>query len=254
MREIKTIEVCTSPELVSFYGVEGKVVVVVDILRATSCMTTAIAFGMKSIIPVATVEECRAYKQKGYLAAAERDGKTVEGFDFGNSPYTYMDQSFHGKKLAVTTTNGTLAITKSKAAREVIIGSFLNLTAVTDYLIEQKHDVLIVCSGWKGKLNLEDTVFAGAIIDIVKEHFNTENDSAIAAYALYDLVRKDIKGFLKKASHVKRLKGLNIRRDIIYCLQVDLYDVIPVLQGNELVAMQRKTSGDMILKKVATGV
>ncbi|MCS6824528.1 MAG: 2-phosphosulfolactate phosphatase [Cytophagaceae bacterium] len=254
MREVKTIEVCTSPELVPFYGVEGKVVVVVDILRATSCMTTALAFGMKSIIPVATIEECRAYKEKGYLAAAERDGKTVEGFDFGNSPYTYMDSSFKGKKLAVTTTNGTLAITKSKNAHKVIIGSFLNLSSVTNYLMQQDRDVLIVCSGWKGKLNLEDTVFAGAIIDIVKDTFNTDNDSAIAAYALYDLVRKDIKGFLKKASHVKRLKGLNIKRDIIYCLQVDLYNVLPELQGDELVAMPTQTTHNTILRKVASGV
>jgi len=235
---MKTIEVCLTPDLVNTYGVENKIVVVVDILRATSCMTTALAHGIKSITPVATVEECKSLKDKGYLAAAERDGKTVDGFDFGNSPFTYMEKGFEGKKLAVTTTNGTLAITRSVKANEVVIGSFLNISAVTNYLIQQQQDVLIMCAGWKGKVNLEDTIYAGALIELLDKHFDVENDSAIAALALFKMSKDDMLGFLKNSSHAKRLKGLSIIKDIDFCLQRDIYSIIPVLKDGELVARE----------------
>ena len=232
---MKPIEVCLTPDLVSTYGVENKIVVVVDILRATSCMTTALAHGIQSITPVATVEECRALKDKGYLAAAERDGKTVEGFDFGNSPFTYMEKQFDGKKLAVTTTNGTLAITRSVKANEVVIGSFLNITAVANYLKEQNQEIMILCAGWKGKVNLEDTLFAGALVDMLKSDFDAENDSAIAALALFEMAKKDMLAFLKKSSHAKRLNGLSVTKDIEFCLTRDVYNVVPVLLGSELI-------------------
>ncbi len=232
---MKNVEVCLTPDLVKTYGVENKIVVVVDILRATSVMTTALAHGIKSITPVATVEECRMLKEKGYLAAAERDGKTVEGFDFGNSPFTYMEPALAGKKLALTTTNGTLAITRSVSAEEVVIGSFLNITSVANYLISQQQDVLILCAGWKGRVNLEDTIFAGALVELLSNDFDSENDSAIAAVALFRMAQDDMMGFLKNSSHAKRLKGLSIIKDIDFCLQRDTYNIIPVLKDGELV-------------------
>ncbi len=236
------IEVCLTPDLVATYGVENKIIVVVDILRATSCMTTALAHGIQSITPVATVEECKALKDNGYLAAAERDGKTVEGFDFGNSPFTYMDKQFEGKKLAVTTTNGTLAITRSVNSIEVVIGSFLNITAVAKYLKEQNQEIMVLCAGWKGKVNLEDTLFAGALVDMLKSDFDAENDSAIAAIALYEMAKKDMLAFLKNSSHAKRLKGLSVSKDIEFCLTKDVYNVVPVLVNGELVLKSTKTA------------
>jgi 2-phosphosulfolactate phosphatase len=235
---MKTVEVCLTPDLVKTYGVENRVVVVVDILRATSVMVTALAHGIKSITPVATVEECHTLKCQGYLAAAERDGKTVEGFDFGNSPFTYMDKSFEGKKLAVTTTNGTLAITRSVNAEEVVIGSFLNISSVANYLRNQEHDVLIMCAGWKGKVNLEDTIFAGALVELLADSFDTENDSAIAALALFKMAKEDTMDFLKNSSHAKRLKGMSIVKDISFCLERDVYSILPVLKDGELVARE----------------
>jgi 2-phosphosulfolactate phosphatase len=237
---MKIVEVCLTPDLVKTYGVENKIVVVVDILRATSVMTTALAHGITSITPVATVEECRALKELGYLAAAERDGKTVEGFDFGNSPFTYMDKNLAGKKLAVTTTNGTLAITRSVNAEEVVIGSFLNISAVANYLMSRECDVMILCAGWKGMVNLEDTIFAGALVEMLGKSFDSENDSAIAALALYKMAQNDMMDFLKNSSHAKRLKGLSIIKDIDYCLQRDAYDIIPVLKEGELIAHKEK--------------
>lgn len=235
---MRNIEVCLTPELVSLYGTKGKVVVVIDILRATSCMTTAIAHGIKSLIPVATLEECKALQKKGHIAAAERDGKMADGFDIGNSPFSYMDKSLVGKSIAVTTTNGTLAISKSKDAEEIVIGSFLNKTAIINYLNSQSKDVLLLCAGWKGKINLEDTLFAGAVIEGLQDSFFSENDSAITAHTLYQFAKKDMMKFLSNSSHVRRLKGLNITKDIAFCLEQDVYNVIPVLRGKELVMME----------------
>jgi 2-phosphosulfolactate phosphatase len=113
-------------------------------------MTTAFAHGVEKIIPVATLEECRALQVQGLLAAAERDAKKAEGFDLDNSPFSYMDEKLKGQTIAMTTTNGTLAITKSSKAIKVIIGSFLNKTAVINFLLSQPHHVLILCAGWKG--------------------------------------------------------------------------------------------------------
>ena len=235
---MKKIEVCFTPSLIDLYNLEKKIVVVVDILRATSCMTTAMANGVKSIIPVATIEECFSLRNKGFIAAAERDGKMADGFDLGNSPFSYMDKSLKGKTIAVTTTNGTLAITKSKKAEQVIVGSFLNKSAVANYLINQPNDVVIVCAGWKGKMNIEDTLFAGALAEALKESFIFEDDSTLIAQGLYNIAKNDIVAYVSQSSHVKRLKRLNIHKDIEFCLQPDIYPVIPVLKDNVLVAME----------------
>jgi 2-phosphosulfolactate phosphatase len=235
---MKNIDVCLTPALLDLYEVENKIVVVVDILRATSCMTTAIAHGVKSIIPVATLEECGKLKKKGHIAAAEREGKMAEGFDLGNSPFSYMEKSLVGKTIAMTTTNGTLAITKSRKADEIIVGSFLNLSSVVNYLEKQPNDVLILCAGWKGSVNLEDTLFAGAVVEAVSDEFFSDFDAAITAKTLYKAAKKDLSAFIANSSHARRLRNLNITKDIDFCLQSDVYNVIPVLKGNELVKMQ----------------
>ncbi|WP_044172508.1 2-phosphosulfolactate phosphatase [Flectobacillus major] len=234
---MKTIDVCLTPELLHLHNIENSIVVVVDIFRATSCMTTAFANGVGSIIPVATIDECVSYQQKGYLAAAERDGKTPDGFDFDNSPFSYMVDKVKGATICVTTTNGTLAITKSKSAVKVMVGSFLNLGALSSYLKEQQYDVLVLCAGWKGKPNLEDTLFAGALVERLKDEFIIEEDSALMALRQYQGAKDDLLSYVASSSHVRRLQRLGIQKDIAYCLQQDLYDVLPVLRGNALVNM-----------------
>jgi 2-phosphosulfolactate phosphatase len=236
---MKNIEVCLSPALIDLYGVENKVVVVVDILRATSCMTTGLAHGLKSIIPVAGLEECRSLRAKGFVAAAERDGKMADGFDLGNSPFSYMDKSLVGKSVAMTTTNGTQAISKSLKAEEIIIGSFLNKSSLINYLLSQPNDVLVLCAGWKGQINLEDTLFAGAVVEGLQKEFSSENDSAITALTLYQAAKGNLSKFLSNSSHVSRLRRLNIIKDIDFCLQSDVYNVIPVLKKGELVKMEQ---------------
>lgn len=231
---MKTIDVCLSPDLMHLYKVQDKTVVVVDILRATSCMTSAFAHGIESITPFAKLEDCLAMKAKGYFTAGERDGKKVDGFDLGNSPFEYMNPELKGKKIAFTTTNGTQAIAKSEGAKEIIIGSFLNLSAVVQYLLTSENNVLVVCAGWKGKVNLEDTLFAGALVELLKDHIEPDCDAPLAAQNLYNIAKGDMVKFLSTSSHVKRLARLNIHKDIAFCLTPDQYNVIPVLREGVL--------------------
>jgi len=232
---MKTIDVCLSPDLMHLYSVHDKTVVVVDIFRATSCMTTAFAHGIHSITPFAKLEDCLAMKAQDYFTAGERDGKKVEGFDLGNSPFEYMDEKLKGKRIAFTTTNGTQAIAKSIGAKEIIIGSFLNLAAVTTHLLKGENNILVVCAGWKGKVNLEDTLFAGAVVEQLKSYYEADCDAPLAAQHLYDLAKNDMIGFLKNASHVKRLAKLNVVRDIEFCLTPDQYATVPILRDGVLV-------------------
>ena len=234
----RTIDVCLSPDLMHLYPVDDQTVVIVDILRATSCMTTAFAHHIESITPFAHLPECLALKSKGYLTAGERDGKKVEGFDLGNSPFEYMNPALKGKKIAFTTTNGTQAIAKSIGAKDIIIGSFLNLTAVVKYLRQVETNILIVCSGWKGKVNLEDTVFAGALVENLKHDFDYACDAPIMAQRLYSEARHNLGAFLQDSSHIKRLQRLNIQKDIDFCLTQDQYDLVPVIRDKRIMVVR----------------
>lgn len=226
---MNNLDVCLTPELLHLYPVEGKTVIVVDILRATSVMTTAIAHGIKEIIPVKTISECRDLKNAGCLAAAERNGEMQEGFDYGNSPFSYMTEDVRGKTLAITTTNGTVAIKNSEDADEIIIGSFLNISAIKNYIVEKPRDLLILCAGWKGRVNLEDTLFAGALIEMLKDDYELNHDGALVAHSIYVNAGDDKLKFLNGCSHFKRLAKLNIQKDIEFCLEHDVYDVVPVV-------------------------
>lgn len=237
---MKTIDVCLTPDLLHLHtdSLENSIVIVADVFRATSCMVTAFAHGVNSIIPVATVEECSQLQGRGYLAAAERNAKKVEGFELDNSPFSYMDERLIGANIAMTTTNGTYAITRSRNAVKVLVGSFLNLEAIVRFLQGERYDVMILCAGWKGRVNLEDTLFAGALIERLKDEYMVPEDSGLMAWRLYAQGKNDLPGFLANSSHVRRLHRLSIHKDIIYCLQHDLYDVIPVLRGSTLVSME----------------
>ena len=209
---------------------------VVDILRATSCMTTAFAHGVESITPFAKLEDCLSMKPQDFFTAGERDGKKVDGFDLGNSPFEYMNPALKGRRIAFTTTNGTQAIVKAIGAPEIIIGSFLNLSAVASHLRKLPHNILIVCAGWKGRINLEDTLFAGALVEKLKEITAPACDAPLAAQRLYAQAKDDMVEYLRESSHVRRLAKLNIQKDIGFCLTADQYDVVPVFQNSVLVA------------------
>jgi 2-phosphosulfolactate phosphatase len=233
------LQVCLTPALLPLYSVEDYIVVVIDIFRATTSICYGIENGAKAIIPVSKVEECSAYREiePGHLLAAERDGEVVEGFDFGNSPFSYTKENVAGRTIVLTTTNGTQALHLSRGAKKIVIGSFLNLSSLCNWLKSQHENILLVCSGWKNNFNLEDTLFAGAVVEQLKETNFIADDPAIAANDLYHIAKDDLNGYLKKTSHSERLKKLGIEEDIIFCLKVDLTTAIPILEGDALVRL-----------------
>jgi 2-phosphosulfolactate phosphatase len=226
------IEVCLSPELISLFDCQGKAVVIVDIFRATSTMVTALAEGIPELIAVAEVAECRAYGEKGYLMAGERQGDKLPGFDLGNSPAA-LQRLTEKKALCMTTTNGTRALHLSQDAAKIYIGSFLNLSALAKKLQAQERDVLIFCAGWRGHFNMEDSLFAGALL--AKTGLPFESDAAKMTLDLYEKAKEDLDDFLRDSSHYQRLLRKGAEEDLAFCLKEDVYDIVPEAWGDKIV-------------------
>ena len=239
METRKFVEVCFTPGEYANYKGRFEIVVVIDVLRATSAICAAFDNGIKSIIPVPTVEEALEYQKKGFLVGAERKGQIVEGFDFGNSPYSYMKEEFKGKEVVLSTTNGTKSIDVAKDADTVVIGSLLNLNVLCEWLEKQGKNVLCLCSGWQDKFNLEDTICAGAISEHLLKtgKFMSDDDASVAAKYLYLSAKNNNLGYLKSSSHRRRLKKLNLNKDIKYCLTPNQSKVIPILKDGKLVKL-----------------
>jgi 2-phosphosulfolactate phosphatase len=229
---MNSIEVCFTPELIHLHEVSGKLVVVVDIFRATSTMVAALAHGVTEIIPFADLESCRAMQEQGYLIAGERNGLTAPGFELGNSPVAFLEGNYAGKKLSMTTTNGTLAIEKSKGAAQILIGAFPNLQATATYIQSQNLDVLIHCAGWKGRFNLEDSLYAGALVQALSGSHANQEDGALAMGSLFAQEGKNLATYLAQASHAKRLQNHGIEADIDYCLTLNRYDKVVGVADN----------------------
>jgi 2-phosphosulfolactate phosphatase len=236
------IDACFSPYLYPVYKDDDSIVVIIDILRATSAICTAFQYGAEKIIPVASVEEARAYKEKGYLVGAERDAIQVEGFDFGNSPFSYMGDQVKGQTIVITTTNGTQAIHAARDAYKVVVGSFLNIGALCSWLVAEQRNILLLCSGWKNKFNLEDALFAGAVTEAIHSMSSAyvHGDACLALKYLYQMAIRDPYKFLRYSSHKERLARLNLKDDIKYCLTPDQTKIIPVLDDGVLVSMKLK--------------
>jgi 2-phosphosulfolactate phosphatase len=234
------IEVVFSPALYIHRELEDSIVVIIDILRATSAICTGFEFGVKEFIPVATVEEAQAYKKQGYLVGAERNAIKLEWADFGNSPYDYMGDHVKDKTIVLTTTNGTQAVEVAKDAYKVVIGSFLNISALCNWLVKQDKDLVLLCSGWKYRFNLEDALFAGAVVTELtkRKAYDGLTDSALSVRYLYELAKDDPYKFLANSSHRRRLAKLNLKKDIRYCLQLDKTSIIPILQGTSIVKLE----------------
>ncbi len=232
-----------SPSLLHLYDVSSSIVVIIDVLRATSTIATALFNGAKSIIPVDSVADCIKFgKQMEVITAGERDGKIAEGLKYGNTPLQYNAEFIKGKTLVLTTTNGTklLHMAISEGARGIITGSFCNLSAVCDYLIAQNKNVILACAGWKDRINIEDTLFAGAVINCIKENFILNCDATKISESLYLQAKNDLFGFMKdhNASHYQRLMGYGLEEDIRFCLTIDnanvpvIYDTGRLVKGN----------------------
>lgn len=232
-----SLEVCLSPALLHLYDVKNSIVVIIDVLRATSTISTALYNGAAKVIPVASVEECvNIGRQLNGITAGERDGRIAEGLLHGNSPFEYPREFIENRILVLTTTNGTKLLHMAKDAIQIVTGAFTNISAVCDYLVARKQNVILGCAGWKDRVNMEDTLFAGAVVSRIGGHFDVSCDSALGAATLYNTVKHDIHGFMKQASHYKRLARYGLEKDIHYCLTPDGANVLPVLRNGELVA------------------
>ncbi len=228
-----------SPALMHLYDASESIVVIIDILRATSTITTALYNGAAKVIPVLTVPECiERGKSEGCITAGERDGQIAEGLSYGNSPFEYSKAFIEGRTLVLTTTNGTklLHMALSNGADQIIIGSFCNLSAVCEYLLAQNKNVILGCAAWKDKVNIEDSLFAGAVVDRIAAYFDVNCDGSRIAENLYLSAQTDMYEFMKQnnASHYKRLTGFGLEKDIRYCLQADTCPIVPVYNEGEL--------------------
>lgn len=233
---MKNIEVCLSPDLIGILDLKEKTVVVVDVLRATSCMAAGLANGVEHILPFDNVEDCQSMSSQGYITAGERNGRKIPGMDIGNSPFDYMDERMNGQKVATTTTNGTKSIHLSKNAQHIITGAFLNISSVARYVQSRSLPCIIVCAGWKGKVNLEDSLFAGNLIDLLTGTHMVSDDSSWLVYQAYKRVEKDpLVDHISWSEHAQRLAKFNIIKDIEFCSKRDVFDVVPEMNDGRLI-------------------
>ncbi|MEO6328051.1 MAG: 2-phosphosulfolactate phosphatase [Ginsengibacter sp.] len=238
---VPQLQTCLSPALLHTNDVKQSIVVIIDVLRATSTISTAIKNGAKSVIPVNSVADCiKLGNQLEVITAGERDGKIAEGLTYGNTPFQYTEKFIKGKTLVLTTTNGTrlLHMALDENAKQIITGSFTNLSSVCKYLIAQKQNVVLACAAWKDRVNLEDTLFAGAVINRIKDHFSIDCDSSQIAESLYNISYEDMFSFMqmKNASHFERLLNFGLEKDIRYCLSEDVADVLVIYKDGRLIS------------------
>lgn len=231
-----TVEVCFSPRLYEHKLTSGKfTTVVVDILRASTSICAAFDHGVRTIIPVSGLDEARELKQKGFFVACERNGEIMDFADIGNSASDFIRDDLVGETVVFSTTNGTKTINMARDAAEVLIGSFVNIKALGDYLIRKNENVVIFCAAWKNLFNLEDSVFAGALAEsMLNNGFTTVCDSVLGAVDLWHRANPDLEKYLSRSSHRNRLRHLVSDEDFRYTVTLNSTNVIPVLIGEKL--------------------
>ncbi|HNJ26474.1 MAG TPA: 2-phosphosulfolactate phosphatase [Chitinophagaceae bacterium] len=229
-----------SPALLHLYDLSNSVVVIIDVFRATSTIASVLFNGAKAIIPVDSVAKAiEVSKNIGAIAAGERDGKIADGLQYGNSPLEYPRTFIENKTLVLTTTNGTrlLQMALDKNADTIISGSFPNLTAVCDFLVSKKKNVVLGCAGWKDRFNLEDTLFAGAVIHQIKKEFEIHCDSSLMAESIYAKHKHNLLDFAPQLTHYHRLvERFGLIEDIKFCLTPDTANVLPLYVDGKLIA------------------
>lgn len=230
-----------TPSLLDLYEVHDSIVVIIDVFRATSTMATALYNGASKIIPVDSAELCiEMGKQTGGITAGERDGKIIPGLAYGNSPSEYPRSFIENKTLVITTTNGTklLHMALKQGAKEVITGSFPNLSKVVGFLKEQNANIILGCSGWKNRFNIEDTLFAGAVIEEIKDQFTIHCDSSYMANNLYNIHKADLPNYIKTLTHWHRLAAYGLEEDMLYCISKDVAPSLPIFKNGALIDLK----------------
>jgi len=244
---MNTVEVCLSPALYPFKStISGHITVVIDVLRATTSFCAAFDSGINSIVPATDLDELRQFKNKGYLTAAEREGVKVDFADFGNSPTVFLQHDLKGKDLAYSTTNGTKAIQLSSDAVTIAVACFANLHAVSEWLLEQNKNIVILCSGWKNAFSLEDTLCAGALVELLQEadKFIPACDASVAALDLWMTYKPELAEMVQIGSHYQRLFALDLDEDLKHCFICDTSQSVPVWNGKAFLNQGNRPSND----------
>lgn len=237
-----TVEVCFSPALLHLHDTAGKIVVIIDIFRATSTIVAALDNGATRVVPMSSVEECveLGLCTPDSITAGERDGKVAPGLSYGNSPLEYTPEFVAGKTLLLTTTNGTKLLHMVEESEQILIGAFSNLSALAQYLIDQKKPVLLACAAWKDKINMEDSLFAGAVVERLQHAFELYDDSSRICLAMYRdaLNHQSLIDYLRASTHYHRLSGYGLTEDMEYAAQIDTHPIVPVYNGRDLEVMK----------------
>ena len=222
----------------------GQTAVVIDVLRATSVITTALENGAREVIPVKTVEEAQnLYAQcdtDKTLRGGERNALKIEGFDLSNSPLEYKKKVVEGKSLILTTTNGTNAINNIIGADEVVLACFRNVAAVVEHIVGLSHrgcrDITIVCAGTESHFSLDDGLCAGMIIELLKQRTEVETDDlGLLLHRFYNESKDNLFGALSGCYHLKRLFTMGFYDDIKFCLETNCIQTVPVLKDGKIV-------------------
>lgn len=230
-----------SPAYLDEIALKDKNIVMVDVLRSSTTIVTALANGAKEIIPVSDIES--AVKISGSLfgdvtlRAGERNGRMIEGFNLGNSPREYQEQTVKGKSIIFLTTNGTVAISKARYAKNLVVAGFTNLSAVVSFLADLQDDFIVLCAGKENKFCLEDVICAGKLLARFEEERKQSlvlDDGAIAAMALEKAFGKNILRMLKGCSHGQYLSEIGFSDDLKVCAQADTYPVVPSFTGSTI--------------------
>ncbi len=234
------IDLFFTPQDVDEMAMRERTAIVIDVLRASSSITTALANGAREVIPVATVEGAVKIASNlsadVVLLAGERNAKIIPGFQLGNSPLEYTEERVRGKVIVFSSTNGAKALSSAKMARELAVCSFINLAAVAKFIADRPRDFTIICSGTNGAFSLEDAVCAGMLIHAVAADGEDSelSDGALAARTLYSSLGKKIEQVLRLGEHGKLLAGMGFGDDLTYCAAVDTVPVLPVQEANVL--------------------
>ena len=228
------IDIQLMPSPPKSYLLSDRMVVVIDVLRATSVMIHALSEGALEIIPVATVEEAfqmaKVFPRDAILLGGERESKKIQGFDLGNSPGEYTSEKVRGRKLILTTTNGTKAFHLVSSGREILAGSFFNIGAIARRCLDLDKDLLIFPSGDEGDFSLEDTVCGGMLVDLIAKTGQKPISLTDASYSAQTLYRR-FETNLLEAFHLSRHGNELMKRgfgdDLAYCAQIDMTDIVP---------------------------
>jgi 2-phosphosulfolactate phosphatase len=230
------INICLSPDLYPRYADGDAIVVVVDVFRATSAIATALYHGVKAVRPIAGLENFERFpRHEQRVWAAERGGQCVDGFDLGNSPLDMIAKSsfLKGKELVLSTTNGTQAIESARKNSGLITGAYVNISAVVDFLVQRNESVLFICAGWKGRVNLEDSLFCGDASRRLLQHgfeLDLDADAVLMCMQIAEIAEANRMEYLRQSSHRIRLKNLELEEDVVYCLTEDIAPVVPIFE------------------------